>query len=225
MVAQVGSTVFVTDSTSNISGVAVTVPVGALGMLIFWSFDSGTNGSVVTAVSCTGAGTFTIAQNVPTVGASFERCAGVAYADVTSTGSKTFSVSHTSSISQGAIYAIVFVDSAPVADSLVRGSGGDNTSASAALAVSANSTATSLVLGYEGKYNAVPAAPSGWTSIGSAGIYNSMGARISTADSPGASSTTFTAPAPDYSAAVVIALGTASAPVITSRALLLGAGH
>lgn len=215
MVAQVGSPVFITDSNLPYSG-AITIPAGALGMLVFWGFDKNSvNGSTLSSVSCTGAGTFTIAQNVPTVAASFERCAGVAYASVSSTGTQTLSTTGPSAPNQGVIYAVVFLDAAP--GPLVSGSGGDNTAGTAALAVTAASSATSLVYGFEAKYNAVPSAPSGWTSAGSAGVYNTEGARLSTADSPGASSTTFTAPAPDYSAAVIIALSSGPAgPSITS---------
>lgn len=215
MPAIVGTPVVVQDSSTPVS-VSVTVPTGALGVVAFWAFDRGTNGSTLSTISLTGSGAFTILQNVPTVAASFERCGGVAVANVTSTGSQTLDITLPGPPTQGAQYALVFVDENVTG--IVRASGGANTASTDPLSVTVTTGSGDLVIALDASYNAVPGTASGWTSQSSGGVYNGQGYRVSTANSPGSSSTTFDAQNESWSVAVVVALtgSDTTPPTLTS---------
>jgi hypothetical protein len=210
----VGSPVAFSDSSSAYSG-GVTVPTGAAGVVAFCAADMGSNGSTLSSLSLTGSGAFQIKQNVPTAAGSFERCGAVAVAAVSSDGSQTFAANWSAGISQGANYFLVFIDEDPTA--LYRDSDGANTDSSTALSVTADSAATDLVLAMEAGYSAVPSTASGWTSLASEGVYNGQGARVSSADSPGGSTTTFNAESESWSVAVVISIQSAGGGASTAH--------
>lgn len=184
---------------------SVTVPSDATGVALLWALDMGPNGSTLTSVTLGGASSFTILQNVPTVAASFERNGGCAFATITTTGSQTFTPTPSAAATQGPTYYLCWVKDLNAGDE-VRASAGDNTESTNALSINCASSASDLVLAIEAGFSgSVPATASGWTAQSSV-AYNSQGSKVSSCDSPGASTTTFDAQSESWSVAAMISI-------------------
>lgn len=190
--ASVLSTVFVTTS-----GGTVTVPTGAQGVLAFHTHYSNNPGSSLSTISLGGASSFTIANDVGVNTGAGSNAQSVSYATISSTGSQTFSFSLDHAASEGPIFALVFVDGINTSD-WIRATAAQAQASTTNPSGTVNSSTTDKVIVYNQKYNAIPTSVTGWTSQGTT-TNNQEGARVAVADSPGATSTTFTATNSDFS--------------------------
>lgn len=193
-------------STAVLSG-SVTVPSGAEIVLAFWSIDLASNGSTLSSITLGGSGTFNVRENIPTVGASFERNVGCADAIVSSTGSQTLTLTFSSGTAQGPAIFLAFFDDVDTGDYFLD-SFAVNEASSTAPSGSVTSEASGAVFGIDARYGSVVTAHSGWTTPtnGTITAFNSQSAKLQYANSPGASSTSFTSPNPNWSAIALISL-------------------
>lgn len=165
---------------------SITVPADAEGVLFFWSayaFD-------LSSLTSNFTDTFTLVQ---TGNNGLADGVGVAYARVTSTGSKTVTPVWGGAQTNGPVFWSVFVKNIPTSGAWVRGYDDQHSpdDPSAPLAGNVASTPTDVVIAYDAQYlSTVPAAEAGWTSLGTLTL-NNYNARLSKADSPGASTTSF----------------------------------
>ncbi len=199
MAVSILSTLFPTTS-----GGSVTVPSGAQGVIAFVTHYNA--GSSLNTISLGGASSFTIAQNLSSTGTpNFYTGQALAHATISSTGSQTFSFSFTGGApTEGPTIGLVFVDGIDTSD-WIRATDADQQTGSTNPSSSVTSNTTDLVIASDQKYNTIPDSISGWTSQGTV-TNNSEGARISTANSSGASSTTFTATNSDYSTTALVSI-------------------
>lgn len=204
----------------GLTGASVTVPADAQAAVFLLGVDINSNGQQIASYSLTGASTNTIRAQQVTVSGTFEPAAMVATSHGLTSGSQTLTFSLTGgTASQGPHGFLVFIKDINTAD-YYRDAAAGNTAAATAIVLTPASSTTDLVLATHFRYQAVPAAPSGWTSIGTIGPSLSRGSRLLQADSPGASTTTLTTTDNNYSSAAVISIkGTAAdttAPVLSS---------
>lgn len=161
---------------------SVTVPSGTQGVVIGFRtlFDAFT-------VSSSFAGTF---EELPQTDGNAVQ---LHVAPVTATGSQTITPAFGSYMVSGPVFFLAYIggiDNSSIA-AWVRDGGTD----ADATSLSASSTEEDLVLGFDNwssTTNTPPPNETGWTSLITQG-YNEVSARIRTADSPGASTTTINA--------------------------------
>lgn len=206
MAVSILSVVFVTTS-----GGTVTVPTGAQGVVAFHTHYAGVVGSSLNTISLGGASSFTIAQDIG-VSASNSSAQSVSYATISSTGSQTFSFSLDHAASEGPIFCLVFVDGINTSD-WIRQTAAQAQPGTTNPSGTVNSSTTDKVLGFNQKFNAIPATVTGWTSQATQAVTNSEAARLNTADSPGATTTTFTATNSDFSSVGVVSIKEGSSGV------------
>ena len=182
-----GTPANLTLSTSATPGAqSITVPSDAEGVLFFWSayaFD-------LSSLTSNFTDTFTL---VKTGNDGLADGVGVAYARVTSTGSKTVTPVWGGAQTNGPVFWTVFVKNIPASGTWVRGYDTQHSpnDPSSALVGTVSSTTTDVVIAYDEQFQStVPAAESGWTSLGTVTV-NNYNSRLSKADSPGASTTSF----------------------------------
>lgn len=199
-----GSPVFVTTS-----GGTVTVPSDAQGVIAAGAYYNASAGAGLNTISLGGASSFTVPVDIGNGdGGLSANAQWAAYATISSTGSQTFSFSLDASATEGPVICLQFVKGIDTGD-WIRDVQGDTAITSGTVTATVSSSTTDLVLGFNQKYSAVPGTASGWTSLGTT-TNNSEGARLSSANSPGASTTTLTDPSPDYSSVAVFAIKSAA---------------
>lgn len=179
----------------------ITVPADAEGVVVFWAYWLNATGYGLTSMSSTFSGTFT---SVELAGTSIESATGISYAAVTSTGAKTITPVWNNTPSEGPTFIVAFVKGINTAD-WVRDTGLDSRSGETAVSATVDSATTDLVLSLDQKYDAIPGLETGWTSLQTQSN-GSEGARLRSADSPGASTTTATIQNPYYSTIAVISI-------------------
>jgi hypothetical protein len=114
----------------------------------------------------------------------------VSYAAITATGSKTFSYAFSGACDL-VVVGLAFVNGVDTGDWITDTGtnippNGDQVTRSLA------SATTNLVLAFHARFDALPAAPSGWTSRGTRSNSGNFYSRLTSANSPGASTTTYT---------------------------------
>lgn len=166
-------------------GTTITVPSDATGALLF----CGARSNSITVTSVTLAGNSDLTQIAFDQGDGYAPSAGVFFGLVTATGSRAAQINFSAFPANGYQSVMVFVKDLSAATEYryvesisVPGSG--------AFSMTANSTAADLVLAFHAKQTAVTADVSGWTGLLSETTTDLKG-RLFSADSPGASTTTF----------------------------------
>lgn len=179
--AVIGSPVALTITTANPGAIAITVPTGALGVIVQFraNYDS-SNFSLTSSFS----GTFT--SVTPTSGFTVRTF----YAAVTSTGSQTITPDFGTYLAEGPVFFVTFVDSVDTSGTWIRDAECEETSS-----ITVNSSTTDTVIAMDNWSTgsaAIPPNETGWTSLVTQAQGN-LGARLRVANSPGASTTTATA--------------------------------
>ena len=207
MAVSILSVVFATTS-----GGTVTVPTGAQGVVAFHTHYAATNGSSLATISLGGASSFTIANDIGVVAATGANSQSVSYATISSTGSQTFSFSLDHAAAEGPIFCLVFVNGINTSD-WIRQTAAQAQPGTTNPTGTVNSSTTDMVLGFNQKFNAIPATVTGWTSQATQAVTNSEAARLNTANSLGATTTTFTATSSDFSSVGVVSIKEGSSGV------------
>jgi len=198
----ISTTTLVLGTSATPGAQAITVPADAQ-VVVVTSRNYSASG-VDLSLTSNFTGTFTTTQDS---NGGTERTT-VSHAVVSSTGSKTITPVWTNAPAEGPLFFITFIKNVNTSD-YYRASDAialDSTGSTASRTVA--STANDLVLALESHYDAgqaIPGTVSGWTSISTQGN-NSEGGRLSTADSPGASTTTFTGGSTSYDGVSIIAI-------------------
>jgi hypothetical protein len=181
---------------------SITVPSDAEGVLVFTRNNNNAN---VVSLTSSFAGTFTRYNNSSGEGTS------VSVAAVTSTGSQTITPSWTGTVGEGPLFVVAFVKDVDTSSvgAWVRDTFTEFDNASLVGAV--DSTADDLVLVFDSQYGFgdPPAAASGWTSrlaVGPGFENNAELGRLSTANSPGSSTTSYTSQGNDFDCLAMISL-------------------
>lgn len=189
------SVVQLTPSTAADSGdLAVTVPVGAQVVVAASTYFQYGPGNTW-AASGSFCPALTVVQEPPD---NSYMANWIGAAKVTATGEQTFRVVGTASIEEGPAMVLIFLNNIDNVDDFIRQMVcAPTTSAPQTLSASVTSTADDLVIAIEGKdvNGSFGTVPEGWTQIGSTVTHNNDSARVTTANTAGASSTTFTMPA------------------------------
>lgn len=166
----------------------ITVPADAEGVVIFWAWWKTSPDYGLSSMSSNFSGTFT---NGEISGTSNDNALGISYADVTSTGSKTITPVWTEAPNeQGPLFIVAFVKG--IAASWVRDVDYDDAGSSSGNAsVILDSSTDDLVIGFDFRSAVTaPGNPTGWTSLQTQENIAVISARVRSADSPGASTTT-----------------------------------
>lgn len=172
---------------------AVTVPADAEYICVHFAFyaDLDVDLSSLTSTCC---GTFTVDKLSGSGGTNVG--VGVAYAAVTSAGSKTVTIAWTRALNEGPIVWVTFVKGID-GSTPVLATGKNHYTGTAAPSVSVASQADALVIAMHEADTSNPATATGCTSQGTATV-NGAGSRLQTVNSPGASSTTVTGGSTSY---------------------------
>ena len=179
----------------------VTVPAGADTVVAMWGYYS-TSGSSVRLYSATLGGT-AFDESVEALGSSTKTAGGAfAWYGVTP-GTYSLAWSKTTpSSARGPIITVLFISSKNTA---WRDSDAGNSSGSTSISKTIDSDTADLVIKVDTQINAVPSLSSGWTSI-TTQTYGTFYQRVSSCDSPGASSTVCVAEDENYSSLACFSL-------------------
>lgn len=200
---------------------AITVPSDA--QIVVVNHHLWINDGSALSLSSSFAGTFTILQD-----SALSESGGVSYAVVSSIGSQTITPTWSNAPSEGPIFTVSFFKNVNTSDFVRDTDLQVLDSSGSAATITLTTTADDFVLALDSQYDsgqAIPANPSGWTSLVTSGI-NGDGARLRSADSPGASTTTVTGQSTSFSAVTGIAIKPAATGPVThdTSGAIVGSG-
>lgn len=198
--------------TADPAAASITVPSGALGALLFWSYARDANGSGLASVSGDFCGSFDISNELgsTTFGTTALPAIGLAYAVVTSTGAgKSIDIAWDGAIAEGPCAILAFVDGINTADWIrdVKINQGTSTTA---LSHALTTNSTDLALTYHGHFSTSESPPADFitpacTNLQTTGFVD-HGAKLAQVNTPGASSTTINAEGEDYSGLLSVSI-------------------
>lgn len=208
----ISTTTFVLGTSQNPGAQSITVPADAQIVVVHSRCYSGSGSDL--SLTSDFAGTFSILNDT---GGGNERTA-VAHAVVSSTGSKTITPSWSAAPVEGPLFFVSFIKNVNVSDYFRDYDALAFDSSGSAVTLTVDSAINDLVLALDSQYHAsqaIPSAASGWTSQATQGN-NSEGGRLSTANTPGASTTSFTGTSTSYNGVSIISIKPgAASPDIT----------
>jgi hypothetical protein len=194
---------------------SITVPSDAQLCVVAWCmWEGGSSGTLTSLASTAVGGGFTRVQTPTTAN---NANVGVAYGLVTATGSQTVTPTWNAAIQQGPEFCVVFVKGVDTAAAVLDAQSGASVTLSGSVSLSLTSATDALVLQFDTKDDQTggatsPGTPSGWTSLSAFGG-NQLYSRLSSADTPGASTTTATTQATlSYSTLSAISIKAAPPP-------------
>lgn len=193
----------------NPPGVSVTVPADCEAVYMFWAYNTAAGQQTLTATLDGNAldASFSITYQASALSGGV----GVFYSP--STGTITLDPAWTNAVSNsGRVVILAYVKGGTTT---WRDADGDSDTATTAVSVTIDSSSTDLVMKFDYRYDAseTPGGTStGWTSQATFGN-NDCAARLSTADSPGASTTVCDCEDEFYSGVVAVSVVDAGGPV------------
>lgn len=188
---------------------AVTVPGDAQAVVVLWAYWGTADGQGILSLGSNFASTFTIAELNGGQIVANAAAVGVAYATVTSTGSKTITPTWDAAPSYGPVFMLAWIKGINTGD-WVRATNNDHRSGGTTSSAAVSSAATDLVLALDHRAEATsPGTEAGWTSHLIQQDIQGASGRLRTADSPGASTTTATAQNLSWSTISIISIKSA----------------
>lgn len=205
MVASVISTETVTwDTIAEPAAQNITVPATATAVYVFWAYNVSNTEGVASATL--GGVAYDELFNHPG-GGSTQMAGCIAWYNP-ATGVKSLDINWTWGVGNaGRTCIVAYVKDGDYTTGW-RNAVGDSDTGSTALSVSLSTNTTDLVLKYDTRYETgetPPGTTTGYTSIATHGN-NDDGSRLSSCDSPGASSTTITSEDEFYSVVVAVSI-------------------
>ena len=198
----ISSTAITLGQVASPGAQSITVPADAQVVVVHFACYSAS--ACALSLASDFAGAFTIEQD-----STLDECGGVAFAVISSTGSKTITPSWSSAPSEGPIFTVSFIKDVDTAASFVRDTEilvYDTSGAAASVALASRDV--DLVLALDKHYDtgeAIPSNPSGWTSILTQGNWDE-GARLRSLDSPSDGVNTITSQSTNFSSILTISL-------------------
>ena len=207
---QVVSAVALNLGTSATPG-AQTITVPADAQLVVVHATSYTSGGLTLSISSNFSGSFT----TTTAGDGSDKC-HIAYAVVSSTGTKTITPVWSAAVTDGPIFVVTFVNNVNTSDFLREAKAYNVNTQGSTTNTTITSTVSDLVLALERQSftTTAPTVMSGFTSITTSGI-NNLGTRLQSCNAPGATTTTLQSSGTDFPGFAAISIKAAAAGAYT----------
>lgn len=193
---------------------AQTITVPASAQLVIVHASTYASGGLTLSLSSDFAGTFT----TTTAGDGSDKC-HIAYAVVSSTGTKTITPVWSAAVTDGPIFVVTFVNNVNTSDFLREAKAYNVNTQGSTTSTTITSSVSDLVLALERQAltTAIPTTMSGFTSITTSGI-NNIGTRLQSCDAPGSATTTLQSSGTDFPGFAAISIKAVSVGAYTLNA-------
>ena len=210
-------TAIIWASGADPAGQNITIPADCTAVYMFWmGWFSSANSSLATATLNGNNPSESIEQVNGQTGFTQS---GLAVWYNPATGSQTLDISWDNARTEGPICIVAYVKDGDTTG--WRDAGVNSTAGSTANSVTINSSMTDLVLKFDGQFlGSVPSTSSGWTSQQTT-TNNSEGGKLSSANSPGASTTVCNSENENYSTITAVSIIAGASAVYTPPGIMV----